>query len=69
MKEWLAAGIPASTDVAHKYGREIHVVSDAGIVFADEPFILVLLSKGVVEREADQAFPELSKAIYIQEVK
>ena len=68
-EEWLAAGIPSSTDVAHKYGREIHVVNDAGIVFADEPFVLVLLSKGVVEREADQVFPELSKAIYNQEIK
>jgi len=68
-EEWLAAGIPLSTDVAHKYGREIHVVNDAGIIFTDEPFILVLLSKGVVEREADQVFPELSKAIYRQEIK
>ena len=68
-EEWLAAGIPSGTDVAHKYGREIHVVNDAGIIFADEPFILVLLSKGVVEKEADQVFPELSKAIYRQEAK
>lgn len=68
-EEWLVAGIPSSTKVAHKYGREIHVVNDAGIVFTDEPFILVLLSKGVVEREADQVFPELSEAIYRQEVK
>lgn len=68
-EEWLAAGIPTSIDVAHKYGREIHVVNDAGIVFADEPFVLVLLSKGVVEKEVDQAFQELSRAIYIQEVK
>ncbi|MBU0572768.1 class A beta-lactamase-related serine hydrolase [Patescibacteria group bacterium] len=68
-EEWLAAGIPSSIDVAHKYGREIHVVNDAGILFTDEPFILVLLSKGVVEREADQAFPEISKAIYNQEAK
>jgi beta-lactamase class A len=66
-EEWLAAGIPSNTDVAHKYGREIHVVNDAGIIFTDEPFILVLLSKGVVEREADQVFPELSKDIYNQE--
>jgi beta-lactamase class A len=68
-EEWLAAGIPSSTDVAHKYGREIHVVNDAGIIFTDEPFILILLSKGVVEREADQVFPELSKDIYNQESK
>ena len=66
-EEWLAAGIPSSTDVAHKYGREIHVVNDAGVIFSDEPFVLILLSKGVVEREADQVFPELSRAIYRQE--
>ncbi|RLC31947.1 hypothetical protein DRH13_02335, partial [Candidatus Woesebacteria bacterium] len=68
-EEWLAAGIPSDTDVAHKYGREVHVVNDAGIIFTDEPFILVLLSKGIVEREADQVFPELSRVIYRQETK
>lgn len=68
-EEWLSASIPSTINVAHKYGREIHVVNDAGIVFTNEPFVLVLLSKGVVEREADQVFPELSKAIYRQEIK
>ena len=68
-EKWLAAGIPSSIDVAHKYGREIHVVNDAGIIFADEPFVMVLLSKGVVENEADKAFPELSKIIYDQELR
>ena len=68
-EKWLAAGIPSSIDVAHKYGRETHVVNDAGIIFADEPFIMVLLSKGVVENEADKAFPELSKIIYDQELR
>jgi beta-lactamase class A len=66
-EEWLAAGIPSDIDVAHKYGREVHVVNDAGIVFTDNPFVLVILSKGVVEREADQVFPELSKIIYNKE--
>ena len=63
-EEWLAAGILSTVDVAHKYGREVHVVNDAGIVFTDEPFVLVLLSQGVVEREADQVFPELAELIY-----
>jgi len=66
-EEWLAAGIPDGIDVAHKFGREVHVVNDAGIVFADEPFVLVILSKGVVEREADEIFPELSKTVYDME--
>jgi len=54
-ENWLAAGLPG-VRVAHKYGREVHVVNDAGIVFSDEPFVLVILSKGVVEREADEIF-------------
>lgn len=63
-EDWLAAGIPQGVRVAHKYGREVHVVNDAGIVFAKEPFVLVILSKGVIEREADNIFPEISSLIF-----
>ncbi|MCH7730060.1 serine hydrolase [Patescibacteria group bacterium] len=61
---WLAEGIPDGVEVAHKFGREQHVVNDAGIVFADEAFVLVIMSKGVVEREADAIFPELARIVY-----
>lgn len=67
-EEWLVAGIPSRVKVAHKYGREVHVVNDAGIVHADKRFVLVLMSKGVVEREADEVFPELAKIVYEGEV-
>lgn len=60
----LAAGIPEDVAVAHKYGREVHVVNDAGIVLSDDPFVLVIMSKGVVEREADEVFPLLSTLLY-----
>ena len=72
-EEWLVAGIPDDVRVAHKYGREVHVVNDAGIIFASgpeglrpggQPFVLVIMSQGVVEREADDIFPQLSKIIY-----
>ncbi len=63
-EEWLVAGIPSRVKVAHKYGREVHVVNDAGIVYADEHFVLVMMSKGVVEREADEVFPELARIVY-----
>jgi beta-lactamase class A len=63
-EEWLAAGIPSNVRVSHKYGRELHVVNDAGIVFADNPFVIVIVSKGAVEREADEIFPELARSIY-----
>jgi beta-lactamase class A len=63
-ESWLAAGVPKEVRVAHKYGREVNVVNDAGVVFAPKPYVVVILSKGVVEREADENFPELSRIIY-----
>lgn len=63
-ESWLRAGIPQEVRVAHKYGREVHIVNDAGIVFAKDPFILVIMTDGVVEKEADEVFPELTKIVY-----
>jgi len=63
-EEYLRAGVPEDVRVAHKYGREIHVVNDAGIVFAENPYIVVIMSKGVLESEADEIFPELSRLIF-----
>ena len=64
---WISEGIDAR--VAHKFGRELHVVNDAGIVFSDEPYVVVILSKGVVEREADDVFPELARIVYDEEAR
>lgn len=64
-ESWLPAGIPSQIEVAHKYGREIHVVNDAGIVMLKEhPYIVVILSKGVIETEADESLPMISEAVY-----
>lgn len=63
-ENWIVAGIPQGVRVAHKYGREVHVVNDAGIVFSNKPFVLVIMSDGVVEREADEIIPELTKIVY-----
>jgi len=63
-EEWIAAGVPDNVRVAHKFGREINVVNDAGIVYGQRPFVIVLLSKGIVEREADKILPELARVIY-----
>jgi len=68
-EEHLVAGIPDDVSVAHKYGREVHVVNDAGIIFTDEPFIIVIMSKGVVESEADEIIPELAQIVYEVETK
>jgi beta-lactamase class A len=62
-EDWIAAGIP-SVRVAHKYGREVHVVNDAGIVFSKKPFVLVIMGDGVVEAEADEFIPKAAARIY-----
>jgi beta-lactamase class A len=64
-ENWLVAGIPQEVRVAHKYGREVHVVNDAGIVFSGKPFVLVIMTDGVIEREADAIFPELARGVYL----
>ncbi|MDP3955156.1 MAG: serine hydrolase, partial [bacterium] len=60
----IPAGVPEGTRVAHKIGNETGVFSDAGIVFADKPFVLVILSKKALEREAKIALPEITKAVW-----
>lgn len=44
--------IDADIQVAHKYGREVGVLNDAGIVFTAKPFVIVFLSKSVNEEAA-----------------
>jgi len=64
-EDHLPKGIDKDVVVAHKYGREVHVVNDAGIIlYENNPFILVIMTDGVVEREADAIFPQLVNLIY-----
>lgn len=63
-ENWLRAGIPSNIKVIHKYGREARSVSDAGIVMADRPFVVVIMTDGVIEKEADELFPKLTKLLY-----
>jgi beta-lactamase class A len=63
-EDWLTPGIPDGIPLAHKYGREAHSVSDAGVVFDSKPFVVVIMTDGVIETEADELFPSLSKLLY-----
>ena len=65
-EDWLTKGVPDGVKVIHKYGREVHVVNDAGIVEAKNPYVVVIMTQGVVEKEADEIFPELSKIVYYE---
>lgn len=62
-EDYLVKGIPG-VRVSHKYGRETHVINDAGIVFTDKPFVLVIMSQGIVEKEADEIIPRIAKMVY-----
>lgn len=68
-EEWLKPGIPEDIKLVHKYGRELHSVSDAGIVFSKKPFVMVIMTDGVIEREADELIPKLSKLLYDSHTK
>jgi len=60
-------GIPKGVKVSHKVGTEIGVIADAGIVFAERPYLLVILSEGVIETEAREVLPKISELVYQQE--
>ena len=63
-ENWLSKGLPEGIEISHKYGREVHVINDAGIVFSTHPYVLVILSKGIDDNEGDRVFPELARSIY-----
>lgn len=60
----IPASIPKEIKVVHKIGTLIGVISDAGIVFAKKPFVLVIMNEEVNEIEAKKALPEITKKIY-----
>ncbi len=65
-EDWLRPGIPSDIKLVHKYGREESVVNDAGIVMSEKPFVIVIMTDGVIESEADELFPKLTKLLYTE---
>ncbi|AEG16573.1 beta-lactamase [Desulfofundulus kuznetsovii DSM 6115] len=65
----LPGKLPPEVRVAHKEGDVWGVANDAGIVFAEHPYILVVLSKG--ETDVDKGFAriaEISRMVYDYQV-
>ncbi len=46
----IPAGLPAGTVVAHKTGTITRIHHDAGIVYAARPYVLVILTRGIPDR-------------------
>ena len=65
----IPAGIPEGVRVAHKIGTEIGVFSDAGIVFTQKPFVLVVMTKEAKEAEAKEILPKITKVVWEFEEK
>lgn len=63
----IPAGIPENIRVSHKIGTEMGVFSDAGIVFAPQPFVIVIMSKNAKESEAKEVIPQITKAVWVWE--
>ena len=64
-KEAIPAGLPPGTPVAHKTGEITKIHHDAAIVYAPRPFVLVILVRGIAEREKSAALmAEITRALY-----
>jgi beta-lactamase class A len=47
----IPAGVPPGTAVAHKTGSITRIHHDAGIVFAPQPYVLVVLTRGIEDQK------------------
>jgi beta-lactamase class A len=64
LEERLPAGVPTGVRVAHKFGSEAGVVNDCGIVYADNPYVICVLSTGVNDAEAEEILPKISRVVW-----
>jgi beta-lactamase class A len=63
--EAIPAGLPPGISVAHKTGEITGIHHDAAIVLAPRPFILVLLVKGINDRDKSSALmAAITRVIY-----
>ena len=63
-EEQIPVGLPEGIRVAHKVGVDEGVLHDAGVVFADQPFVLVLMSKDIDITEAKELFPQITELVW-----
>ena len=61
----IPAGLPENVIVAHKTGSLRGVRNDAGIVYADQPYVISIFSKHLQDQNAGvQAMVDVSRAIW-----
>jgi beta-lactamase class A len=61
----IPAGVPEGTPVAHKTGNITKIHHDAGIVYAAQPYVLVLLVRGIDDQKKSASLmADLSRIVY-----
>lgn len=60
----IAAGLPAGTPHLHKFGSYDGNYHDGGIIYTEQPYILIVMTHGGAEYEADEAIAAVSAAVY-----
>jgi beta-lactamase class A len=56
--------LPPNVKVAHKVGTQVRAVHDVGIIYAEKPYILSVMSKDVDEAEAPDVIANISEKVY-----
>ncbi len=64
LDEGLAAGLPAGIEVGHKTGSLSNAFHDGGIVWADKPYVLVVMTGNLSEPSATRVISSVSAAVY-----
>jgi beta-lactamase class A len=63
--EGIPAGLPPGISVAHKTGEITGIHHDAAIVFAQRPYVLVILVRGLVDiKQSAALIADISRQIY-----
>ena len=68
-EDWIPAGLANDIRVAHKIGKDTGTFSDAGIIFVQKPFILVIMSKNTKESEVKEVLPKITQVVWEFETK
>ena len=61
----IPSGVPAGTAVAHKTGNITKIHHDAGIVYAQRPYVLVILVRGIADQKVSgPLMAKISAGVY-----